>query len=185
MANFDSNHWYQIYVNERPDWSFRGTGLSDEGKTAIAYFEKTQAQEASNRWQIYSINSTTHVLRTQDGGPNAFLGTTYEPHESSQGQTRAVMMSGVIADASVYWTVTPWGDGTFYLTNGANGTAWNLKKKPTDDFVTIDSKITEPSRGQRWNFNGIDHVFVNDDAFSSVEVCKKDLSKISLVLIFC
>lgn len=173
MANFDSNHWYQIYANARPEWSFRGTSLSDEGKTAIAYFEKTDAQSGSNRWQIYATNSTTYVLRTQEGGPDAFLGTAYDPDEASPGQTRAVMLSAEIADSSVYWTVVPWGDGTFYLTNGANGTAWHLKKKTTDNFVTIDSNITEPSRGQRWSFNGIDDVWVNDNSFSTVEVSEE------------
>lgn len=107
MANFDLNHWYQIYANARSDWSFRGISLSDGGKTAIVYFEKTEAQSGSNRWQIYAINSTTHLLRAQEGGPNAYLGTTYDPDEASPGQTRAVMLRAEVADASVYWTVIP------------------------------------------------------------------------------
>jgi hypothetical protein len=184
MANFDSNHWYQVYVNERTDWSLRGPPLGDNEKTRTAYFEKTRASNPTNRFQIYPINSTTFVLRTQAAGPDVFLGTTYFPDEPSTGHTRVVMMSNDIADPSVYWTAKPWGDGTFFLTNGANGTAWNLKKKTNDDFVTIDSNIAEPSRGQRWNFNGIDDVFVNDQSFSDIAVSAQHIIRNCVFLTF-
>jgi hypothetical protein len=170
MANFNSSFWYQIYVNENKDNSLWGTNLYNDGRSGAVYFNTTQTDRAINRWQLYPVNSTTYVLRTQEGGPNAFLATAFVRDEATPGQTRAVMVNGTLSDDSVYWTISPWGDGTFYMTNGANGTAWHMKKKG-DGLVSMDSNITEIQPGQRWSFTAAQNDEIkNQPRFSTVNV---------------
>ncbi|KAF2477542.1 uncharacterized protein BDR25DRAFT_274753 [Lindgomyces ingoldianus] len=166
MANFDSNQWYQLYVNQNKDSSLLGTNLYKNGESGAVFFNTTDTDLPGQRWQIYSVNDT-YVLRNKDGGTNAFLGTKYEPTETTPGQTQALMIKNTISDDAVYWTVTPWGDGTFYLTNGENGTSWHLKKK-ANGLLALDSNITAPQNGQRFSFKTIGAI--NDKKFSSVNV---------------
>lgn len=126
-----------------------------------------------NRWQLYSINSTTYVLRSEEGGPTAFLSSKYARNETTPGQTAALMLRGDLTDDSVYWSVTPWGDGTFFMTNGANGTAWHLQKKG-NGWVALNSNTTDTPPGQRWSFTAIHDgdkaAKINDKNYSTVDV---------------
>lgn len=170
MANFNSSFWYQLYVNENKDYSLWGTKLYDQNRTGAVYFNTTQTKKATNRWQVYPVNSTTYVLRTQEGGPDAFLGTAFISDEDTPGQTRPIMINGTFSDNSVYWNISPWGDGTFFMTNGANGTAWHLKKK-ANALLCMDSNTTEIQPGQRWSFTAEQNDEIKDQPrFSTVSV---------------
>ncbi|ORY11899.1 hypothetical protein BCR34DRAFT_601019 [Clohesyomyces aquaticus] len=167
MANFDSNQWYQLYVNEDPDTSLYGSNLYDKNlTTGTVFFNSTHTDKPGYRWQIYSIDNT-YVLRNQDGGPQGFLGTKYDAKEPTPGQTRGQMVRGNVSDASVYWTISPWGDGTFYLTNDQNGTEWHLLRKGNAG-IAMSSNITEPQDGQRFSFKTI--TAINDQKMSTVNL---------------
>lgn len=173
MANFDSNNWYQLYVAGNEEESFWGGNLWNKGRTGAVMFNDTQLEKEENRWQIFAINSTTYVLRTLAGGPKALLGTMYfEGEKDVPGKTVGVMVRDDIADDSVYWTFSPWGDGTFYMTNARNGTAWHLHKKK-NGLLAMNSNITAPQPGQQWTAKPIEHAIINLGGYSTVGVSRK------------
>lgn len=169
MANFDSNQWYHLYVNENKNQALVGASLSAQsnGTRGSAFFQAANLTQPNQRWQFYAVNSTFYVLRTSKGGPDAFLSTKFEEDESTPGQTQPQMIRGNVSDDSVYWRVSPWGDGTFFLTNKENGTAWHLERKP-NALLAMDSNITQPQDGQRWLFDTI--ATINNERFSTVNV---------------
>lgn len=170
MANFNSEFWYQIYVDEDKDNSLWGTVLYDKGLHGAVFMNATQTEKANNRWQLFSVNRTTYVLRSQVGGHNAFLAAGIWDEEETPGQTVPIMINGTIADDSIYWNISPWGDGTFFMTNGANGTAWHLKKKD-NGLLCMDSNIIDPQPGQRWSFTDEQDDVIRDlPQFSTVSV---------------
>jgi hypothetical protein len=52
----------------------------------------------------------------------------------------------------MFWSISPWGDGTFYLTNAANGTGWHLQDN-SNSLLEMSSDIAAPQSGQRFTFN--------------------------------
>lgn len=51
------------------------------------------------------------------------------------------------ADLSMYWAITPWGDGTYYMTNPVNGSDWHLNvaaDNTSNLLMDISSNITAP-----------------------------------------
>jgi hypothetical protein len=70
------------------------------------------------------------------------------------------------ADNSMFWTISPWGDGTFFFANAANGTDWHLQVK-SNSLLAMSSNITAPQNGQRFSFNQQGPI-VNKPGFSSV-----------------
>ncbi|KAF2735934.1 hypothetical protein EJ04DRAFT_178253 [Polyplosphaeria fusca] len=156
MANFDSNVWYQLYVNNHvTNMSMVGSNLfTDDGLKGSVYFNKTNTKLPKQRWQIFGINSTTVVMRSEEGGPDAYFGAMYSVDETTPGQTRGLMVKNTIADLSVFWTIGPWGDGTFHMSNGANGTQWQVEKMGSG-LLAMSSNLTVERLGQRWTFEKI------------------------------
>lgn len=173
MANFNSSFWYHLYVNTDKTRSLAATDLfSRNGTMGAVLYKSVATQNATQRWQWYGINSTTYVLRCEEGGPDAFLGTKYSSDEHTPGQTQAVMVRGNVSDNSVYWTVSPWGDGTFFMTNGENGTDWHLEKRGSGS-IALSSNVTVPQNGQRWSFTAIEEI--DNDKYNTVSVSYLDL----------
>ncbi|KAH6716057.1 hypothetical protein BKA61DRAFT_733863 [Leptodontidium sp. MPI-SDFR-AT-0119] len=54
-------------------------------------------------------------------------------------------------DDSMFWKISPWGHGTFYFTDGANGTAWHLSVK-RNSLMAMTSNITTIQDSQRFSF---------------------------------
>ena len=168
MANLNSSFWYHLYIKRDKTRSLAATNLSSRNETMGAtLYKSVDKNNATQRWQWFGINSTTYVLRCEVGGPDAFLGTKHEPSEKTPGQTQAVMVRGDVSDDSVYWTVSPWEDGTFFMTNGENGTDWHLEKMRSGS-IAMSSNVTAPQDGQRWSFEAIEAI--NDDNYSTIQV---------------
>ena len=55
------------------------------------------------------------------------------------------------------WTIRPWQDGIFLLTNAANGTSWHMNLN-ANDLTSMDSNITAPQSDQSFAFNQLDAV---------------------------
>lgn len=168
MANFDPAVWYHLYVNENNESSLIGTNLYDNNNLAgSVFFQPANLTRGRQRWQIYAINDTWVVLRSREGGPDGFLGTMKSDNEETPGGTRPHMIRGNVSDDSIYWKVSPWGDGTFFLSNKANKTDWHLNKKG-DGILAMDSNTTLPQNGQRWSFDPITDIQMAK--FSTVDV---------------
>jgi hypothetical protein len=162
----DSNRWYALYVNQNKS-STLGCIYKPGSRSGAITLPSSAPSEEKQRWQIYPLNATTYVLRNQHGGPNTFLGAFFEPKEIAEGQTRPRLARGDIADDTVYWTFGRWGDGTYWMSNGANGTDWHFNIA-TNNAMTMSRDIAAPQNGQRWGFEAV--AVIDDPTFSSVDV---------------
>ena len=167
----DKNQWYHLYVNGIKKRALIGTDLNSSGGTRGAvFFNTTDTAVNVQRWQIYpvTVNDTTvYTLRCKETGPNGFMGTGYVDEEETEGKTRPMMLRGDIADNTVYWNFGSWGDGTWFLTNSANGTDYHLNKK-AGNVVAMSPNVTAPQNGQRFGFAAIDRI--DDEKYWSVNV---------------
>lgn len=59
----------------------------------------------------------------------------------------------------MYWSILPWGDGSFWMENGGNGSDWHLEKKG-DGRLQISSNITKPQEGQSFIFKPLGKIGV-------------------------
>jgi hypothetical protein len=169
MANFNSRDWHHLYVNENKNNSFIGTNLFNNSLAGSVFFQDANLTQGRQRWQIYPVDDTYYVLRTKEGGPEAFLAAMYSSDEDTPGKTRARMVRGnITTDDCVYWRLDPWNDGTFYLTNKQNGTKWHLGRKPKTGLVVMDSNTTDKPNGQRWSWETVDTI--KEDKWATVSV---------------
>jgi hypothetical protein len=95
------------------------------------------------------------------------LGTGLDTDESTPGKTIPRMANYTFSDDSMFWQISPWGDGTFFFTNAANGSAWHLSVKG-NSRMAMSSNITTPQDSQRFSFAQLDTV--DDARYSSVIV---------------
>jgi hypothetical protein len=172
MANFDSNHWQQINIS--PNSENTGQGQSMDGSvlytkqgTGSVFFTDTNTTAAEQLWQIFAFNSSYYVLRTQGSGPEGYMNTGLGSGGLTPGNTVPLMANYLISDDSMFWKISPWGDGTFFFTNAANGTAWNLAIKP-NSLMVMTSNISAPQDAQRFSFT--QQGTIDDVRYSSVLV---------------
>jgi len=83
-------------------------------------------------------------------------------------KTVPLMTNASISDNSRFWQIEPWGDGSFFLSNAANGTEWHLEKKP-NSLMAMSSNITAPQDGQRFSFKQLGQI--QNGEFTTVAVC--------------
>jgi hypothetical protein len=172
MENFDSNHWQQINIS--PNSENTGQGQSMDGSvlytkqgTGSVFFTDTNTTAAEQLWQIFAFNSSYYVLRTQGSGPEGYMNTGVGSGGSTPGNTVPLTANYLILDDSMFWKISPWGDGTFFFTNAANGTAWNLAIKP-NSLMVMTSNISAPQDAQRFSFT--QQGTIDDVRYSSVLV---------------
>jgi hypothetical protein len=167
--NLDSNYWYQINVDSYPTQSLDGTPLFQEGGTGVVFLQVTNTSHFEQSWQLFPINNT-YVIRSRGSGPRGYLNTAIDVNETTAGSTVPQMRNYTISDDSIYWAAGSWGDGTFFLTNRANGSDFHLGAKD-NAFLSMDSNVTTSVKhpGQQFTFKRLSAI--NDDNFSSVVVC--------------
>lgn len=172
MANFDTNRYYQLVTGKggtggSGGQSMDGTSLYNQGKGAV-FFQNTNTTDSGQQWQIFPFNSSVYVLRTQASGSEGYMGVALNQNEDTPGKTVPIMVSAVQADDSMFWNISPWGDGTFYFTNAANGTAWHLTVK-SNSLMAMTSNISVQQDAQSFSFLQLGTI--DDSSYSSVVVC--------------
>lgn len=170
--NFDSDTWYQVNVTKFPEFSFLGTSLyNHDGTTGAVFYEATNTSKPGQKWQFYPFNSSAYLLRCQDGGPDAYLAVAVgTPETKTSGRTIAIMASYTILEDSMFWQIQPWGDGTYYFTNLANGTDWHLNVLDTG-LLAMDSNIMSTQVGEHYTFTSLSTI--GDSRFSTVSMSSK------------
>ncbi|PVH95974.1 hypothetical protein DM02DRAFT_536219 [Periconia macrospinosa] len=169
MANFNNNVWYQVYLNESKDESLNGTPLYARN-TGAAFVRTSKESDYEQYWQFYAVDSDYYVMRTRSGGPDAYLGAKLKEEETTAGRSAPEMRRGNMTDDSALWKITPWGDGTFYLSNKQNKTDWHLGKRKDDSLLVMDSNVTGQQNGQRWSFLSRERI-IDDSRYSTIKVC--------------
>jgi hypothetical protein len=167
IDDIDSNQWYQICTGTCGQSLFGSEVYANSASTGAAFCQVTNTSSENQRWQLLKLNSTAWTVRGQKAGSNVYLGAAFSSKEETEGNTVATMLRGDVADASVYWNLTPWGDEHWYFTNMANGTD-HLIKKP-NSLMAMTPNISRPAAdGQKWHIKPI--MAINDNDFSSVNV---------------
>ena len=161
MAKINSNQWQQITCAGRQKGQSLAGGVLDSDRRGTTYFQKTDAGSSVQQWQMFRFNTSYYVLRSKASGSQGYLNVA--------GDNVPYMANSSISDASMFWKIHPWTDGTFYFTNAANGSAWHMEVEPTS-LMALSSNITAPQDGQRFSFSQLGTV--NDVAFSTVIVRK-------------
>ena len=171
MANFDPNRWYYWNLADaKTSQSMKGTSLFEEGKLGALFFENTGVSRDKRRqqaWQFFPVDKNTYAIRCQEGGPKGLLNVGITKGKEYTGDTVPGLASNATND-SIFWQVSPWGDGTFYLTNQDNGTSWHLTRRPENGWVWMSSNITAPQPDQRFEFS--EQMDIDDDKFSTLAV---------------
>ncbi|KAF3767309.1 hypothetical protein M406DRAFT_328397 [Cryphonectria parasitica EP155] len=165
--NFDTNAWYQVNVTSQKDQCFHGTPLYEDGLTGAVFFQNTNTSNTGQRWQFYPYNSSVYLLRCEEGGPNGYLGTslgTGSDKDRLTGNTVPWLAHYNVSDDSMFWTIEPWGDGTYYFSNLANGTGWRLDTLVTA-LMAMNSNITSAQRGEQYTFTSIG--VIDDSRYST------------------
>jgi hypothetical protein len=169
---FDPNQWYHVYYDEDNTTALMGSVLynktTQSGTTFFQEYDRSNPDPA-HHWQFYKVSADSdfYAMRTKASGGEGFLGTKISETEETQGNIVPYMIRGNISDDSVYWNVSIWGDGTFYLTNKANKTDWHLTRKG-NSLAAMTSNITGDQPGQHFLFDRISAI--NDERFSTVAV---------------
>ncbi|CZT03106.1 uncharacterized protein RAG0_09975 [Rhynchosporium agropyri] len=173
MANLASDHWHRIYQGgNEAGQSLTGTELFNNSVSGAVFFATTNTTgntpNPAQLWQIVPYNSTYYVLRTKHSEPLGYLSTIYAPLEGTPGRTVPRMANAsIVLDDSIFWQIEPWGDGTWYLQNAQNGSAWHLQQKP-NSLMAMSSNITTtpPRNGQRFSFKQLQPI--QNASFSTV-----------------
>jgi hypothetical protein len=174
MASFDKNKWYQIYANNTKDGAFVGTQLYNNSTTGAIFYTYSGANttKGDQRWQFYPVDSSsgasnTYIIRSSDSGPEGVLGTKF--NATAPEGILCQMIRSNVSDESIYWSVEPWHDGTFYMTNRRNASGWHFAAKKSGGATYMDSNLTAPQDWQRLGFAPVRSI--DDGRFSTVKVC--------------
>lgn len=183
MANFDSKQWYQItlkqYGVDDPLLSLATQNRTNNG-TGSVFFQLTNSTAQNQKWQIWSAVNDTYVLRSGNSGPHGYLVPTVSNADANSNGTSSVneLNNGNtvpfarnyanITDDGFYWTIGPWGDGSYHLTNAVNGSAWHLDKETGNGAMFMSSNITGNQPGQRFIFNSVGKI--SNKAFETLHV---------------
>jgi hypothetical protein len=168
MANFDNNYWYQMVLKSSNTLSFASSALS-KGSGSV-FFQITNTSHPAQKWQVYGAPNNTYVFRSSEGGPRGYLTAHGSPVDKStvnSGNTVPTLSVITMADDSMYWSIQPWGDGSFWMTNQANGSNWHLEKETTG-LMTMSSNITKPQSGQSFEFKQLDKI--DNAKYSTLQV---------------
>jgi hypothetical protein len=166
MANFDANHWYQIYLGESKVQSVAGSVLYDNNGGSV-FFQDTNLTSTEQQWQVFPFNDTYYVLRTKGSSSRGYLHATLSVNETTPGHTVPDMRGVERQDDSMFWQIEPWHDGTFFLTNAANQSDWHLNIKD-NGLMSMSSNITKPQDRQSFSFATLGTI--DDVRYSSVVV---------------
>lgn len=139
---------------------------NNEGPVTPGYSDN---DTPTQQWQLFPVGSSTFMLRTKASGPNGYLACTQRNRSMAPR-----IFDHPETDSSMLWTINAWGDGTFYLSNKANGRASYLDFRGAGS-VSMSTNTTQPQPGQAFSFLKLSQI--NDSAFSSVRPPPSSSSK--------
>jgi hypothetical protein len=152
----DSNVWYQI------------TNLAQGFNSSLQWDGFTLSLIGRNPgvnpfWQFLPSSNGSYQIRNKEDIRQ--LTACYEATESAPGNTQPCM-KGTTNDTSQEWNISPWADGTFRLTNVANGTGYNMDHHPGIGVYMSASVVDDPVEpGQHLEIKSLGNI--DDGAYST------------------
>ncbi|KAL5443591.1 hypothetical protein PMIN07_001150 [Paraphaeosphaeria minitans] len=138
-------------------------------QSGTTFFQNFDQKEPAHQWQFYPVeDSKFYLLRTKASGVDGFLGTKFAPNSDTPGKTVPRMIRADVSDDSIYWNVGTFPDGTFFLSNKANKTTYQLTRNDDNPLVSMTSKTDASLNlpGQHLSFDTISAI--ENEKFSTV-----------------
>ncbi|KAE8830969.1 hypothetical protein PTNB85_07556 [Pyrenophora teres f. teres] len=155
-TDLDSNQWYRMSTADSPTDYF-----SYEFIRSIPSDENQHGME----WQLLRFSSTVWAIRCHLGGADVYLGAVVD----SSDDMWLVMVHNETADASVYWEIISWGDGSWALRSDPKPEEHSFYKRQKH-MTTAAVRTTTPEptvpANVRWSFESVSPI--NDAAFFSI-----------------
>jgi hypothetical protein len=101
MTLFDANRWYQMNLPIFDRRSMVGEQIQSPNTTADVFFKTTGNPADERRWQIYPVDNTRYILRSQLSRPNTYLAIQRDTGRGSV----ATMRSVIGAHDEVFWRI--------------------------------------------------------------------------------
>jgi hypothetical protein len=73
MAPFDTNQWFQITLDRFGQRPMVGQPLQAPNTTGWDFFKPTDNAFDGRLWQLYPVDDTRYILRSQLAGPDTYL----------------------------------------------------------------------------------------------------------------
>lgn len=161
VPEFDPNRWYEISsttsigridITGNP-WTWWSDQPTLNGTVGLAYEDITNP---SQTWQIIRFNSSCHMLRPNASDYQAWLrtGESMLPSMNPSSVNLYPFPNGQNpVNDTIFWQIRAWGDGTYFLTNAANGRDWLLLADYDAARVAMVQNTTMPPLAFRLTFN--------------------------------
>jgi hypothetical protein len=128
MAPFDTNQWYQITLDCFGQRSMVGQPPHAPDTTRRGFFKPTDNAFDGRLWQLYPVEYTRYVLRSQLAGLDTYLAIQNDASSRETAQGNIATMRGVRGTHDeIFWNITPFKNGDYMILNVANGTSWRLR----------------------------------------------------------
>lgn len=164
MATFqspDSNIWYQI-TNSVQGFNaylqFNGIVTWLSGNSSF-----TGGLAANPQWQFFPSNNGSYQIRNL--ATTQQLNGCHDDKEPTPGHT-VPCMKDTTNDTTQEWILSQWADGTYKITNVANGTEYNMDCHPGQNIFMSPAVAETPNQpGQHWEIKSLSDI--NDGAYST------------------
>ena len=168
MSLFDKNHWYQITIPTFDTLSMTGLQPVANSPAAAVFFHTTNTSSPAQRWQIYPIENSSYIIRSQSSLGSAYLSVRANTtSESQNGGTTAIIRNASLASHESFWQTETFDNGLFPLKTVANSTKWNLFVKDAG-LMAMTNDIAGQQKNQGFNFTRLGKI--DDAAFSTIQV---------------
>lgn len=142
MSTFHSNAWYQVTdsrVGFNKSLQVEGIDPFIAGRGGYEY------------WQLFPLDDGNFQIHNRFLGVRKSLAACYNAAETDPTHTRPCLLPAV-RDDTQKWSINPWGDGTYYLINIANGSGCHLDWHTADNSLFMSSTVPIPeNRSSRRN----------------------------------
>lgn len=170
-SSFDANSWYHISSpSKESDWALDVVWGKFSSSGSVFGAPVNGQDEAGQKWQIIEspIDSSAFVLREQYTGPGGFLNVENNQTCAYQGDNCHLLICdmGQLPDETSTWYILPWGDGTYYMFNKANGSNYHMDIQENGSYLWMNPNVTGKSGSRQWNFEALEPI--NNSSFSTV-----------------
>jgi hypothetical protein len=181
MAPFDTNKWYQITLPIYGRRVMVGQPILPPNTTADVSFAITSSTGNEKRWQIYPVEGSRYILRSQVSSPNTYLTIQSDANANDAGRGNIATMRSVLgAHDEIYWKITRFQNNGYMLVNNATGAKWHLHAE-TPDTVSMTNNITSEQDNQQFLIQSVGPI--DNETFSSIQV--RDFSNHSCSIVSC
>jgi hypothetical protein len=159
---FQSDMWYRL-TNSYLGPTLALDILDNDGLSSTALNMSATGEHEGQYWQIRAIPSSTNSSSSSSGSASLsywlacwFLGQQKRLEVADAASILPHMAPANDTSPGQMWQFTEWADGTWALSNGANGPGWNMSTY--SDTHTLFMRHDAEDSGQHWSVASIQKI---------------------------